>query len=211
MLKTNFSEFSNRMSIRIGMLFSKIPISANVWTLLSVVPAIAGFVLLAYYKQMTNALILFVISSVMDAIDGGVARVTGTVSNLGAYLDGMMDRVVEGLLLVGIMLYGINDLTIGVYSTPAYILIVLLLFFGSVMTSYSRAYAVYRKVLRSEKKISKMPGILERAERLILVFIGMLTYGLNPLYLTYAIALAAVLSIITVMQRVIYIVRNAEY
>jgi len=193
------------------MLFSKIPISANAWTLLSVVPAIAGFVLLVYYKQMTNALILFVISSVMDAIDGGVARVTGTVSNLGAYLDGMMDRIVEGLLLVGIMLYGINDLAIGVYSTPAYILIVLLLFFGSVMTSYSRAYAVYRKVLRSEKKISKMPGILERAERLILVFIGMLAYGLNPLYLTYAIALAAVLSIITVMQRVIYIVRNAEY
>ena len=199
------------MSIRIGILFSKIPLSANAWTLLSVVPAIAGFALLVYYKQMTIALVLFVISSVMDAIDGGVARVTGTVSNLGAYLDGMMDRVVEGLLLVGIMLYGIPNLVIGGYETPSYIWIVLLLFFGSLMTSYSRAYAVYRRVLRSEKKISKMPGILERAERLILVFLGMGAYVFNPLYLTYAVALAAVLSIITVLQRVLYIVKNAEY
>ncbi|MCX6775298.1 MAG: CDP-alcohol phosphatidyltransferase family protein [Candidatus Micrarchaeota archaeon] len=210
MLKSRFPEFSNRASIRMGMLFSKIPLSANGWTVLSVVPAILGFVLLLY-KQMDYALILFIISSVMDAIDGGVARVTGTVSNLGAYLDGMMDRVVEGLLFIGIMLYGIPDLVVGTYATPSYMWIALLLFFGSAMVSYSQAYATHRRVLRSEKRISKMPGILERAERLVLVFLGMLLYRFNPVYLTYAIALAAVLSMITMMQRVLFTIRNAEY
>jgi hypothetical protein len=52
---------------------------------------------------------------------------------------------------------------------------------------------------------------LERAERLILVFLGMLLHRFNPVYLTYAIALAAVLSIITVMQRVLFTINNAEY
>jgi phosphatidylglycerophosphate synthase len=79
------------------------------------------------------------------------------------------------------------------------------------MVSYSRAYAVYRRVLKDDKKISKMPGILERSERLLLVFLGMLLYDFNPVYLTYAIAIAAVLSIVTVMQRMLYAIGNAEY
>jgi phosphatidylglycerophosphate synthase len=210
MLKSNFSEFCNRVGIRLGMVFSKIPISANAWTLLSLLPAVIGFVFLVY-KQLENALVLFAISALIDAIDGGVARVTGTVSNLGAYLDGMMDRVVEGLLLIGIMFNGIPDLVIGGYIIPSFLWVVLLLFFGSAMVSFSQSYAVYRRVLRDDKRISKMPGILERAERLILVFLGMLLYRFNPLYLTYAIALAALLSIFTVIQRVFYTIRNAEY
>lgn len=210
MLKSRFSEFSNEVGIRLGMTFSRIPLSANAWTLLSLLPAVIGFALLIQ-QHMEWALALFAISALMDAIDGGVARVTGTVSNLGAYLDGMMDRVVEGLLLIGIMLHGIPDLTIGGYTTPSPLWIALLLFFGSAMVSYSRAYAVYRRVLRDGKKISRMPGILERAERLILVFAGMLLYHFNPVYLTCAIALAAVLSIVTVIQRVFYTMGKAEY
>jgi len=210
MLKSNFSEFCNSASIRLGMLFSKIPLSANAWTLLSLVPAVIGFIFLVQ-KQMEWALVLFAASALMDAIDGGVARVTGTVSNLGAYLDGMMDRVVEGLLLIGIMLYGVPNLVIGGYETPSFLWIALLLFFGSAMVSYSRAYAVYRRVLKDDKKISRMPGILERAERLMLVFAGMLLYAVEPVYLTYAIALAALLSIVTVAQRVLYTMGKAEY
>jgi len=210
MLKSNFSEFSNRIGIELGMFFSKIPISANTWTLLSLLPAVVGFVFLIQ-GHMRSALALFAASVLMDAIDGGVARVTGTVSNLGAYLDGMMDRIVEGLLLIGIMLHGIPNLAIGSYDTPSFLWIALLLFFGSAMVSYARAYAVYRRVLKDDKKISKMPGILERSERLLLVFLGMLLYDFNPVYLTYAIAVAAVLSIVTVMQRMLYAIGKAEY
>ncbi|MEM3555479.1 MAG: CDP-alcohol phosphatidyltransferase family protein [Candidatus Micrarchaeia archaeon] len=209
MLKSSFWEFCNRVSIKLGIIFSKIPISANTWTLLSLVPALLGFVFLLY-KQMDAALLLFAVSALIDAIDGGVARVTGTVSNLGAYLDGMMDRVVEGLLLIGIMLHGIPDLAIGGFTTPSFLWIALLLFFGSVMVSYSRAYAVYRRAIRDSEVVSRMPGVLERAERLILIFIGMALYRFNPLYLTYSIALASVLSIITVMQRMLFTIRNAE-
>lgn len=209
MLKSSFWEFCNRVSIRLGIIFSKIPISANTWTLLSLLPALLGFFSLLY-KQMDAALLLFAVSALIDAIDGGVARVTGTVSNLGAYLDGMMDRIVEGLLLIGIMMHGIPDFNAGGFTTPSSVWIALLLFFGSAMVSYSRAYAVYRRAIRDSEVVSRMPGVLERAERLILIFIGMVLYRFNPLYLTYIIVLATVLSVITVIQRMVFTIKNAE-
>ncbi|MFH0817985.1 MAG: CDP-alcohol phosphatidyltransferase family protein, partial [Candidatus Micrarchaeota archaeon] len=101
MIKGNFSGFSERVGIKLGMFFSKIPLTPNQWTVLSIVPAIFGFVSLAYWKRMDYALFSFAVSALIDGIDGGVARVTGSVSNIGAYLDGMIDRLVEGLLLFG--------------------------------------------------------------------------------------------------------------
>jgi phosphatidylglycerophosphate synthase len=171
---------------------------------LSIVPAIIGFYFLMQ-KQMAYAIIAFAVSALLDAVDGGVARVTGAVTNLGAYLDGMADRFVEALLLFGLMFYGVAD-----WLLPGYAWVALLLFFGAVMTSYARAYADHRKAL-SEEEVRRMSGILERAERLILVFLGMvacLAYG--QIYLTYAIALAVALSIVTVGQRIWFVVRNSS-
>ena len=203
-MKSSFSEFTERVSIRIGIIFSRIPLSPNTWTLLSVLPALLGFYFLTQ-KQMWPAIAAFAVSALLDAVDGGVARVTGAVTNLGAYLDGMVDRFVEALLLFGLMFYGVAD-----WQLPGYAWVALLLFFGTVMTSYSRAYADHRKVLAGEE-VKRMPGILERAERLILVFLGMVAgmlYG--PIWLTYAIALAAALSIVTVAQRMWFVAKNSS-
>jgi len=204
MMKASFSEFTERVSIRIGITCSRIPLSPNTWTLLSVLPALLGFYFLTQ-KQMWPAIAAFAVSALLDAVDGGVARVTGAVTNLGAYLDGMVDRFVEALLLFGLMFYGVAD-----WQLPGYAWVALLLFFGTVMTSYSRAYADHRKVLAGEE-VKRMPGILERAERLILVFLGMVAgmlYG--PIWLTYAIALAAALSIVTVAQRMWFVAKNSS-
>jgi len=199
MLKSSFAEFAESVSIKIGIFFSRIPLSPNAWTLISVVPALLGFWLLVEHK-MPEAIALFALSALMDAIDGGVARVTGRVTNLGAYLDGMADRIVEALLLFGLFFYGVPD-----WLLPGYIWIALVLFFGTMMTSYARAYADHRKALVKED-VKRMPGILERAERLILIFAGMVLGSIYaPIYLTYALALAAALAIITVAQRVLFV------
>ncbi len=204
MMKSSFSEFAEKISIRIGIICSRVPLSPNAWTVLSVVPALFGFYFLMQ-KQMWPAIAAFAVSALLDVVDGGVARVTGAVTNLGAYLDGMVDRFVEALLLFGLLFYGVPD-----WLLPGYAWISLLLFFGAVMTSYARAYADHRKAL-AEEDIKKMPGILERAERLILVFLGMVAgmiYG--PIWLTYAIAIAVVLSVITVGQRIWFVVKNSS-
>lgn len=209
-VKSGFSEAAESIGIKLGIIFSHIPITANQWTVLSVIPAIMGFVALAFYKEMSWGLAFFAISALVDAIDGGVARVTGTVSNLGAYLDGMMDRVVEGFLFFGLMLFGLPDSTLFGYAVPMWIWISLLLFVGSGLVSFARAYADHRKVLTDEKKLRQMGGVLERAERLVLVFLGMALFYVSPAWLNTTIIAAALLSCVTLTQRVWFVVKNAE-
>jgi phosphatidylglycerophosphate synthase len=205
MIKENYPGFTERIGVKLGLFFSKIPLTPNQWTAISIVPAIAGFISLAFWHRMDYAILSFAASALIDGIDGGVARVTGAVTSLGAYLDGMFDRIVEGLLFFGLMFYGLPD-----YYVPAFFWISLLLFAGTGMTSYARAYADHRKAVTDEKKLKKMGGILERPERLVLVFAGMVASFWSSLYLTQVLALASILAVITVFQRVFFVVRNAE-
>jgi len=209
-LKSWLPETAEWIGVKLGVLFSRIPLTPNQWTMLSILPALAGFVALAFYKDMGLGLLFFVSSAVIDAIDGGVARVTGRVSNLGAYLDGMFDRFVEGLLLGGLMLYGLPDSSVFGYVVPMWWWLVLLLFVGSAMVSYARAYADHRKVITDERKLRMMGGILERAERVSLVLLGMALFYIDAAYLNAAIIIAAILSCITLLQRIWFVVRNAE-
>ena len=72
--------------------------------------------------------------------------------------------------------------------------------------SFARAYADHKKVITDKKVLNRMPGILERTERLFLIGAGMLLYYLNPIYTTYVIFIALILSIITFLQRVFFVI-----
>jgi phosphatidylglycerophosphate synthase len=201
MFKANFD--TEMISVRIGMVFARLGISPNAWTLVSILPAIAGFITLVLYRNLPASLILFMAAGFIDAIDGAVARVTRTVSALGAFLDGIIDRYVEILLYVGLMVY--------LYTAEEFLIPnafwVALLIFGSMMPTYIRAYADHRKVVTDAKAHKKMGGLLERAERLILVYLGMFLGSYNTLWLVYVIAAAAILSNYTAFQRLWFVVR----
>jgi len=200
MLKANFD--TEMISVRLGMVFAKLGISPNAWTLISILPAIAGFVTLAFYRDLPISLLLFMAAGFIDAIDGAVARVTRSVSALGAFLDGIIDRYVEILLYIGLLFY--------LYPAEDFLLPnafwVSLLIFGSMMPTYIRAYADHRKVVTESVAHKKMGGLLERAERLILVYAGMLLGLYNTLWLVYVIAAAAILSNYTALQRLWFVV-----
>lgn len=187
------------------MIFSKLPLSPNAWTIMSLVPAIVGFYYLVYPKNLLLGAVLFLLAAFLDIVDGGVARVTGRVSNLGAYIDGVADRMVEAMLFFGLMLYGVPD-----YILPGYLWAALALFFGSAMTSFVEVYADHRQAISDPNVLANMGGILERMERIALVFVGMLAaYLVAPVYLTYALASVSVLAMITVLQRIIFVVMHA--
>lgn len=201
MLKANFNTES--ISYRIGTIFMKFGIPPNAWTLISIIPAGVGFACL-YYGELIFALIFFILSGFFDAVDGAVARVTGTVSDKGAYTDGIVDRYVEILLYLGLLVYGLNK---NLLSAQAWSSLICILIFGAVMTSFTRAYADHRKIVTDPKDLKKMGGILERAERLILIFIGMLAGYFNPAYLAYAVILAAILANFTAFQRIMFVIK----
>jgi archaetidylinositol phosphate synthase len=179
------------ISIRVGIAFSKLGLSPNQWTVLSLLPVICA-VFFLYWSQFIPAALLFLVSAFLDMVDGSVARVTGRSTMLGAYLDTIVDRYVEFLILLGIMLAGLPAFYL---SGEAWLLLYL---FGAMMTTYAKATAREKGLTRTELR----GGILERAERLIILFVGILLASIDPLYLTYTIALLAVLSNVSAFQRI---------
>ncbi len=183
-----------KLSVKIGMLFSKLPISANQWTLLSLVPAFIALYFLVQ-EQFLLAGAFFIVSSFLDLVDGSVARVTGTVSRFGAYLDTIIDRYVEAIIVFGLLFVALPE-----FFGPSYAWI-FLYFFGSMMTTYAKAAAKEKRLVPEGRELRG--GILERAERLIILFIGIILAFVNPLYLVYTVVLLAVLTNVSAMQRIL--------
>lgn len=202
MLKSKYVQRFKWVHIKIGLLFSKVGLSPNMWTALSLAPAIAGFASL-YYHQLAPAILLFALSGFIDIIDGNVARVTKSVSNLGAFLDGVIDRYVEFIMYLGLWLY--------LEHTPEVLLPhgiwLLLLVFGAMMPSFITAYADHRNVISDPEKLRNIGGLLERFERLALIYAGMFLGLFSPVLLVYTVILTVLLANLTAFQRIINVIR----
>lgn len=143
----------------------------------------------AYYYARAEWLIgsiVAVLAAFVDALDGAVARYWKKESKWGAYLDAMLDRFVEGILLFGIGW--------GSGLWPQVYVIML----ASVLISYAKA----RAAMEIPVDNINWPDLFERAERLILIVIGVPIASQFPdgmfWYLT---ALAAAFLCIGVPQR----------
>ncbi|MFZ2456622.1 MAG: CDP-alcohol phosphatidyltransferase family protein [Candidatus Altiarchaeia archaeon] len=202
MLKAFFD--TEKLSVKLGMIFSHIGLSPNAWTVLAIIPAILGFVSLVTYHSLLWGLVFFLASGVIDAIDGAVARVTSRVSAMGAFLDGVIDRYVEFLLYLGLMFFLMDGGP--VFLVPSYVWINILLF-GAIMPTLIRAYADHRKVVTDQGDLRRMGGLLERAERLALLYVGLLLGIQNILWLVYIVAAAAILANFTAFQRLWFVFR----
>ena len=146
--------------------------------------ATAGFVAT---DHLVAAGVLYLIAGTLDLLDGILARLTGTPTRFGAFLDSTIDRVSEGVVFAAI---GYRFALEGAAINSAVVVLALL---GSFLVSYTRSKA---EGLGAECKV----GIATRAERVVLVAIGLVA-GL----LTQAIYLIALLTAITVVQRVLVV------
>jgi len=202
MLKSYFEKEFEKISIEIGIIFSKFGISPNVWTILALIPSLIGFFAL-YYGNLLTGTFFFIISGIIDAIDGAVARVTKSVSNLGAFLDGIIDRYVEIIMYLAIWFYLQRHSEI---STSISSFWIILLIFGAMMPSFVRAYAHHRNVVIDAEDQKRMGGLIERYERLDLLYLGMILGYFNIRWLLYMIAIVAILSNWTALQRISFVV-----
>ena len=135
--------------------------------------------------------IVFLLACCLDLLDGALARLARMVTPFGAFLDSTLDRAVEGVLLAAIAYRFALD---GRNVTVAIAMLALL---GSLLVSYTRARA---EALGLECKV----GLASRAERVVLLSLGLVFPGLLP----YAIYLLAALAGITVVQRVVHTYRQ---
>jgi len=179
------------VSKNLGYVFSKFPISPNQWTTLSLVLALILF----YFMINQNFLVSFVLGILtvsIDMIDGAVARVTGKATKFGAYWDTIIDRFIEFFIIFG--LFSINY-PIFIFSSKIWLM---LLLFGSMMSTYSKSAAFEKGLIKKELKGG---GILEHTDRLILFLIIILLSYFSLEYATYLIALTSILTFISFLQR----------
>lgn len=113
--------------------------------------------------------ILTLLTGLLDTLDGSLARALGQPKKFGAFLDSVLDRYTELIIYLGIWCYFYR----GGGATPFFSLILLLILFGSLMVSYTRARA-------EGLGVRCLVGTFQRGERIILIGLaGILNPGVN--------------------------------
>jgi CDP-diacylglycerol---glycerol-3-phosphate 3-phosphatidyltransferase len=136
------------------------------------------------------AALVFVAGSVLDILDGALARAGGKTTPFGAYLDSTTDRVSEGFMLTAIAY------VLATHHHPVFVAVVMAAVAGSFLVSYTRAKA---EALGLRGDV----GIGSRAERVVVITGGLVLapWGVLP----WAIALLACTAWVTVAQRVLHV------
>ncbi|MEU5870503.1 phosphatidylinositol phosphate synthase [Glycomyces sp. NPDC047369] len=174
-----------RLLIRVG-------VSANAVTVAGTALVVAAAVLLLSQGHLLAGLIVVGLSVLTDMLDGAIARVKGTSSRFGALLDSTCDRLADGAIFAGLAYYLLAE---GRSLGAALALTVLLV---SQLVSYVKARA---ESLGAECNV----GIVERPERLIIAGLAVLVEVFRvPFALEAGLGLLAVLSTITVVQRLVH-------
>ena len=190
MLSENREKFKKISEIT-GKFFSKLPLTPNQYTLISLFFVILSFWFLIQVN-LVLALIFFLLAAFLDFIDGAVARFTQKATKKGAYFDTISDRYIEGIILLGFLFLPLAD-----FLLPAKVWIFLALF-GSFLTTYSKAAAKEKEMVTEELK----KGLLGRGERVILISLAMLLGIFNLSWMLYPIVILAIFSNLTAIQRI---------
>jgi len=190
-----------------GRILAKTGLTPNIISILSVFVSIFSCIAfsLSQIIGIPTALIMGTIflgfSSLLDMLDGSLARALGTAGHYGALLDRTLDRVSEFFFLFGIMMGG--------YVYPEWVFIC---FEGMILASYVRSTAENRGGL----KMDSTTGIFERKEKLTLLAIGCLVeaifvenllqdiWTLNFGVLALVVLLIGIISNISAFQRLEY-------
>lgn len=191
MLAENREKFK-KIEFFLGKIFSRIGLSPNQFTILSLFFALASFYSI-FKLKLIFALIFYFFATILDLIDGAVARFLKTETKKGAYLDTICDRYVEGIILLSFLFLPLKD-----FILPAKIWIFLALF-GSVMTTYSKAAAKEKDLVKEELK----KGFFGRGERMILIFLSLILGIFNLNFIIYPIFLLAVFSNFSALERIL--------
>lgn len=179
------------LETEVGEIFSKIPLAPNQYTLFSLVWALLALYFLIKMRFLPT-LSFFVLAVFFDFIDGAVARFSGRVTKIGAYLDTICDRYVEGIILLGFLF-----LPLPRWGLEAKIWIFLALL-GSLMTTYAKAAAKEKGLIEEELK----KGWLTRPERAVLIFLALGLGIFNFSLILCPIIILALLSNLTAFQRI---------
>ena len=146
---------------------------------------VASFLILKGFWFLAGLAII--LSGLFDLFDGVVARKFGKVTLLGSFLDSVLDRYSDLLLLLALLIYYLKK------GEPDLVILTSFVSMGTVLIPYIRAKA-------EALQVPCTIGLMERAERIILLSIGTLFHWMEPI-----LWILAILTHFTVLQRIYYV------
>ena len=170
-------------------------LTANAVTVIGAI----GTIVVAFATGITGWLfagaVVLTLLVLADSLDGSIAALTTGGTQFGAFLDSTLDRIADWALLAGVVIFFILHADciswIGIAAAMV-----------SMMTSFVTSYARARA---ESVGFEVKNGIATRADRLVIILVGMAITGLTHqgLWLAIAMVLLAVLGLITVFQRIL--------
>lgn len=169
--------------------------------------SVAGFVVTLagawLYSQdhVRTAGFCILMGGLLDIFDGRVARVSGLASKFGSFFDSTLDRISEIAMYLGLMTLYNNY---GAELADLWMIYVITLALGgSLMVSYTRAKA---EALGFDCSV----GLMQRAERIVLLGLGSLVFGLawSGAVVSGVIVIVALLTNATAVQRMAWVYRR---
>jgi CDP-diacylglycerol---glycerol-3-phosphate 3-phosphatidyltransferase len=202
--------FSRRIQQRVRHLVSLLirplaqsGVTPNTLTVIGLLLSIVTAVVLSQGFLLAGGL-LVLFAGIFDMFDGAMARVSNTATTFGAFIDSTLDRYSESIILFGLLYYALQRpmLYAALWPfTPEQQWMIALIFIaavGSLMVSYAKARA---EGLGLECKT----GLLARPERVVILAIGLLFSAFFPAALIWALALLAIFSNVTAVERIVYV------
>jgi len=189
------------VAVPIAILLGKLGLTPNALTIVGFLGTCLAAVAAAS-QAWVLAGVLVLVFGIFDLFDGALARATGQASKFGAFLDSTLDRTGESLVIAGVV-YGCAT---GGFAAGAG-LAALAITFASVVT-YARAKA-------ESLGVHGEVGVAPRPERLVILAAGLVLAGIlggvgperggGAVALAIALGIIAVLSAITVVQRILHV------
>jgi len=186
MLKAKLGDQFDPFLYRTSRLTQRMGLKPNTLTLIGL--GVNGFASWALAEgEWLQGASLIVLAGFFDILDGAMARNCNEASSFGSFLDSVIDRYSDLSLLVGLLIF---------YSRQGIILYQVLMglsLMGTALVPYTRA--------RAETIIAQCNvGIMERPERILLIFFG----AAIPTIMPIVIWILAIFTNLTVIQRVLY-------
>ncbi|TCM42693.1 CDP-diacylglycerol--glycerol-3-phosphate 3-phosphatidyltransferase/CDP-diacylglycerol--inositol 3-phosphatidyltransferase [Kribbella sp. VKM Ac-2568] len=187
-----FRQFWTKVISPIANLLLRLGVSADAVTLVGTIGVCAGALIFFPRGHIWLGVVVITCFVFSDLIDGYMARTSGTSSKWGSYLDSTLDRLGDGAIFGGLVLYYAGSAG----DTPWMAAVTLWALVMGATTSYARAKA-------ESLGLQASGGIAERSDRLVSVLvIGFFSDVLNlPILLEIVLCALAVASTITVVQR----------
>jgi CDP-diacylglycerol--glycerol-3-phosphate 3-phosphatidyltransferase len=196
---SRFRDFWTRVISPVARLFLRLGISPDAVTVAGTAGVAFGALFFFPRGQLLTGVLVITAFVFSDLLDGHMARLSGTSSSWGAFLDSTLDRLGDAAIFGGLVLYFMGPGESDLYAALALYCLVM-----GATTSYARARA---ESLGMEAK----GGIAERADRLvaILVMTGLSVILAQAWFVPFILAVLALASTVTVVQRVLAVRRQA--